>query len=236
MLVQKPRGVADKHKHWGEAHKLEAVKSYLMLGTINAAAALMKIPEQTMYYWSRQPWWQECVAELKLQDQLVLSSRLKRIVDRSFDVIEDRLEHGDFVYDQKSGAMRRKPVSMRDAHKVALELDNKRTVLLDRAVPTASEEAIDDKLNKLAQKFADIVNGKKPIDDQPIDVHVKEVHDNADENIYVEAKLVPEGEMVPDEAMASEVLPDDFEGELGDFLQEDQSASARPNGLVRDNG
>lgn len=221
MLVQKPRGVADKHKHWGEAHKLEAVKSYLMLGTINAAAALMKIPEQTMYYWSRQPWWQECVAELKLQDQLVLSSRLKRIVDRSFDVIEDRLEHGDFVYDQKSGAMRRKPVSMRDAHKVALELDNKRTVLLDRAVPTASEEAIDDKLNKLAQKFADIVNGKKPIDDQPVDV---------------EAKLVPEGEMVPDEAMASEVLPDDFEGELGDFLQEDQSASARPNGLVRDNG
>lgn len=212
----KSRAVGAVNKWWGDSQKMEAVKTFLMIGTVQGAARMLKIPEQTMYSWSRSPWWAEAIAEFKLQDQLVLSARLKKIVEKTFDVVEDRLEHGDFVYDQKTGAMRRKPVSMRDAHKVGLELDNKRTVLLDRAVPTASEEAVDDKLNKLAQKFADIVNGKKPVDETILDVDSREV--------------------VSDEAVASEVLSDDGAGEFDEVLQEAESSLPGPDGLVWNNG
>lgn len=211
-MVNKSRSVKAVNKWWGDSQKIEAVQTYLMIGTVQGAARMLKIPEQTMYSWTRQPWWQEIVGELKLQDQLQLSSRLKKIVEKTFDVVEDRLEHGDYVYDQKSGEMRRKPVSMRDAHKVGLELDNKRTILLDRAVPTASEEAIDDKLNKLAEKFAAIVNGKKLTDEEPLDVEAREI--------------VGETEMVQDEPMAGEVLFDDGESTASDLLQEVESRAS----------
>lgn len=176
-IKRRPTGA--EGQWWSDTQKLEAVKTYLMTGNIAMTSGILKIPEQTVRRWSRTAWWVEIVDDLRTQDELTLSTRLKKIVEKTFDVVEDRLEHGDYVYDQKSGQMRRKPVSLRDAHKVGLELDNKRDTILNRQAPRASEEQIDDKLNKLAAKFAAIVNGRNnPIPDaEVIDVEAKEPHD-----------------------------------------------------------
>jgi hypothetical protein len=195
------RAVSAEGKWWSDSQKLECVKTFLMTGNQAMTARILKIPEETVRRWVKTTWWQEIVADLRVQDELLLSTRLKKIVEKSMDVIEDRLEHGDFVYDQKSGAMRRKPVAMRDAHKVALDLDNKRDLVLTRAAPVASNEQIDDKLNKLAQKFADIVNGRKPQNEEVTDVEAK---------------------VVPDETVPDEVLSDDGQEGFGELLQEEE--------------
>lgn len=207
------RAVSAEGRWWSDSQKLECVQTYLLTGNQAMTARILKIPEDTVRRWVKTTWWQEIVADLRIQDELKLSTRLKNIVEKSMTVIEDRLDNGDFVYDQKTGEMRRKPVNMRDAHKVALDLDNKRDLILQRAVPVASEELIDDKLNKLAQKFADIVNGRKPQPEEPIDV---------------EAKIVTEGEMVQDESLPDEVLSDDGQEGFGEVLQEDESGNTRP--------
>lgn len=180
MLVEKPRRLSDTKKHWSKEQQLEVVKSFLIVGSVRAAARLCKVPEQTAFVWARQPWWKELVDDLQTQDQLKLSSRLKRIVEKTFDVVEDRLEHGDYVYDQKTGEMRRKPVNAKDAAKIGMDFDNKRDTILGKMNSVASEEQLDDKLNKLAAKFAAIVNGKKQPDEEPIDVEAKMVSDHGD--------------------------------------------------------
>lgn len=203
MLVNKERGVQDANKHWSGAQKLEAVKTFLVTGNVAMTARMLKVPEQTMFHWARSPWWQEHLAELKLQDDLQLSGRLKRILDKTLDVVEDRLEHGDFVYDQKSGQMRRKPVNARDAAKIGIDFDNKRETVLSRAGVQTSEEAIDDKLTKLAQKFADIVNKRDT--SGAIDVEVKETT------------------VAQDDGLPDLVYSNLGEDSPGDFLQEEES-------------
>lgn len=167
------RAVSATGKWWSEPQKLEAVKTYLMTGNVALTASLLKIPEDTLRRWVRMPWWAEVVDDFKSQDELQLSAKLKKIVEKTFDVVQDRLEHGDFVYDQKTGQMRRKPVAMKDAHKVGVDLHAQRELLLNKHAPRASEEAIDDKLNKLAAKFAAIVQGRQPPSTEIIDVEAK---------------------------------------------------------------
>lgn len=178
QLARRP--MSAEGKWWSDGQKLEAVKTYLMTGNIAMTARILKIPEDTLRRWVKSVWWTEIVADLRTQDELQLSTRFKKIVEKTLEVVEDRLENGDFVYDQKTGAMRRKPVAMRDAHKVGLDLDAKRDLILGRQAPQASNEQIDAKLSKLAQSFADIVNGRKALDtSQAIDVESKEVDEDA---------------------------------------------------------
>lgn len=197
------RPISGEGKWWSDNQKLEAVKTYLITGNVAMTARILKIPEDTLRRWVKTTWWTEIVDDLRTQDELQLSTRFKKIVEKTLEVVEDRLEHGDFVYDQKTGAMRRKPVAMRDAHKVGLDLDAKRDLILGRQAPAASNEQIDAKLSKLAQSFADIVNGRKALEN-PIDVEVK---------------------VVSDEPVASEVLSGDDSGPVESNLQEGEGSS-----------
>lgn len=148
-------------KWWSDSQKLEAVKTHLLLGHLGMTAATLKIPEETVRRWSKTAWWHEIADDFKQQDELLLSARLKRIVEKSLDAVEDRLDKGDFVYDQKTGQFKRKQVAMRDAHKVALDMSNKRDLILNNNGPRASEEQMVDKLEKLAEKFASLASGRK---------------------------------------------------------------------------
>lgn len=144
------------------------MQTWLVLGNLKLACASLKIPYQTAKQWKAQEWWKQVENDLTVQEDLQLSARLKRIVNASYDVVEDRMANGDFVYDQKTGEMRRKPVAMKDAHKVGLDLQERRDELLQRHI--AGESVTTDKIEKtlsdLAEQFAKIansVNTKAPI-------------------------------------------------------------------------
>lgn len=147
-------------RHYSDSQKIEAVTTYLMLGSVKMTAAMLKINVNTIKLWRKSQWWKDIENDLRAQEDLQLSKRLQNIVTRSLDVIEDRMDNGDFVYDQKSGQMRRKPVSMRDASKVMLDLNERHDVLVERhmteqSVPT---DKIENTLAKLAEEFAKIAN------------------------------------------------------------------------------
>lgn len=161
----KARPVTAKGRHWSDSQKIEAVTTYLALGELRLTANVLKIPEITLKVWKRKEWWLEIERELRQQENLQLSTRLRRIIDKSFTQLEDRLENGDFVFDQKTGQMIRKPVNMRDAHRVAVDLIDKKAILENQAPQVVSVDAIDEKLNKLAERFAQIAqSAKAPIE------------------------------------------------------------------------
>lgn len=153
---------ATTNRPWSDSQKLETVTTYLMLGgNVALTAATLKIPEVTVRYWKKSEWWQEVESELRREENLQLSARLKNLVEKSLDVVADRLENGDWIYDQKTGELKRKPVILKDAHKVAVDLVDKRQKLQTNENFTVAAEQIEDKLSKLAKAFEDLAS-KKP--------------------------------------------------------------------------
>lgn len=162
---EKLRGVASKKKrpttgvnnmHYSDSQKLEAVTTYLALGNLVLTASVLKIPEFTLRNWKQKDWWKELEGELAVQDDIQLSSRLKRIIETTLSATEDRIKNGDWIYNNKEGSLMRKPVNLRDVHKVTMDLVDKREHLAGKQAPQVSMEALDDRLLKLAEKFAEI--------------------------------------------------------------------------------
>jgi hypothetical protein len=155
------RQAVARNCNWSDSQKLEAVKTYLVLGNLTLTASSLKIPLPTVKTWKKSEWWKQIENELMVQEDLQLGDRLKKIVNRSYDIIEDRMESGDFVYDQKTGEMRRKPVSMKDAHKVGLDLQERRDELVRRHIEgdTVTTDKIEKTLQDLARRFEEIANG-----------------------------------------------------------------------------
>lgn len=177
----KDRSITAKtNKSWSDKQKVEAVQHYLLVGNLALTARVMGIPEITIRQWKTTEWWKNVVEDLKLQENMQLSSKLKNLVEASLLQVSDRLENGDFMYDQKTGQMIRKPVNIRDAHKVATDLMEKRTMLEKAAAPAQESVQDDNRLEQLAEKFASFVLKKTeqaPVIVDVTDVVVKE--DNA---------------------------------------------------------
>ena len=152
--------LAPTNKQWSDKQKMDAVNSYLLLGNLALTGRLLNIPEITLRVWKATTWWKDVVAEIKASEKIELSSKIKKLVDASMAVVEDRMVNGDFQYDQKSGTMIRKPVNMKDAHKVSIDLQNRQDILEKTAVVEQTEEHVEDKLLKLAEKFADMATKK----------------------------------------------------------------------------
>lgn len=159
--VSKDRStLAETNLRWSEKQRMEAVNSYLLLGNLALTSRILNIPEITLRVWKAQTWWKDAVLEIKNSEKVQLSTRIRKLVDGALAVVEDRLTNGDFQYDQKTGVVVRKPVNMKDAHKVAIDMADKHEQLERSERPEQTEDHIEDKLLKLAEKFADMATKK----------------------------------------------------------------------------
>ena len=151
---------ATTNKSWSDKQKIEAVQSYLLLGNLALTSRILQIPEITLRVWKTTEWWKNVIDDMRQQESMEMSGRLRKIVDASLIAVEDRLINGDLMYDNKTGQMVRKPVNMRDAHKVAVDLMDKKKLLDKDATDGPQEQQDDDRLLKLAEKFASFVQNK----------------------------------------------------------------------------
>jgi transposase-like protein len=192
----KDRRLSAAHSRWSDKQKLEAVQSYLALGNLSMVARLHNIPRITLQVWKASNWWKELVDEIKVQDKIEMSNKLKAIVKAAHTVVANRLETGDAVMNQKTGEIVYKPVSMKDAHRVAVDLLNQQQVL-DKALNNeAPQEQNTDRLEQLAEKFAEFATKKieQKLDNKRtiemadvVEVEIKEpedaVHDEWEEGL-----------------------------------------------------
>lgn len=165
-LAQRERRVrtkpinAETNTRWSDKQKIDAANTYLALGNMALTARILGIPEITLRKWAATEWWINLIDDLKQQERLELSNKLKRMVEAAHAVVENRLVNGDPTM-LKDGTIVSVPVKMRDAHRVAVDLLNQREVV-EKKLGTGGHdpEQQDDKLKQLAEKFAEFATKK----------------------------------------------------------------------------
>lgn len=162
------RAAGSTGKHWSDSQKIEAVQLAMTLGSLPLVSKTLKIPDETLRRWRLTQWWKDIEKDLKYQTNLQFSASAKAVIDKSMAVIADRLENGDWIYDQKAGQMVRKPVAMKDALSVADKMMDKKLLLDKMDVKEESSEGVEDKLQKLMDRFTALATGIKhqpPVED-----------------------------------------------------------------------
>lgn len=149
--------------NWSDKKRLEVVTTYLAIGSAELTAAICKVPPETIRVWKMKPWWKDAVALIRTEESIALDGKLKKIIDKSIDSINDRLENGDFIFDSKSGEFKRAPVKLRDVNAVAVQLIDKRILIQKEQREKTTDEAVVDRLAKLAEQFAEFVKKKEKV-------------------------------------------------------------------------
>lgn len=190
------RALDAKGRWYSDSQKLEAVKCWLITGNLVQTAAALSIPLVTIKSWRYSQWWDELVQEIKIENNIKLTTRLKDIASKALEVTVDRLENGEWIFDQKTGNMHRKPVSLRDAHRTAVDLMDRADVLEKKPVEVMAQEKTQDLLAKLAAKFEELSRPKVVVTDVILGVE-NAVHDQREEGLQ-------EGEGVGEEHSPTE--------------------------------
>jgi hypothetical protein len=156
------RKLNKKKKHWSWAKKVEVATAYLALGKAPLVEAVTKVPAGTLHQWKQHEWWNELIESIRAEEDLELDSKLGRIVSKSVDIIQDRLENGDYQYDPKEGKLIRRPVSLRDTSKVASETIDRRNILRQiHSKPKVSEQSVQEQLKRIAEQLTKGVQNAK---------------------------------------------------------------------------
>jgi len=141
---------------------MELVQLYLATGNLALTAATLQIPEQTARAWKAQPWFKQAIDEFRSSESLELDAKLKKVVDKATDALLDRIDNGDYQYDQKTGQLVRKPISARDASKVTTDMLDRRDILQGKKpIQEDSSNKTIEKLALLAQEFARFASAKE---------------------------------------------------------------------------
>lgn len=145
---------------WPQSKRIEVVTTYLILGKAPMVEAVTGVSAGVIRQWKLQPWWKELEDELRQEEEIELDAKLKKILDKSLDAVSDRIENGEYVYDTRSGKVIRRPVALKDVHKVTVDFIDKRQLIQGK--PTRRVENIQttqDHLKLLAEQFKAFVNG-----------------------------------------------------------------------------
>ena len=143
--------------------KIAVVTQVLALGNMRLVADLEKISYNTIREWKCQPWWKDAEAEIRAARAAEVDSKLSRIVDKALATMEDRLDKGDFVWNQKTGEIARKPVSLKEARGAANDLLQRQAALekMQRDnVQQQQQQTVADQLALLANEFAKFQTGR----------------------------------------------------------------------------
>lgn len=140
---------------WSDKKKIEVVTTWLALGKVPMVEAVTGVPSATIKQWKLQPWWLEMVNQIQTDSDQELDTKLSQIVDRSLDAVNERIEHGEFILDSKTGTVKRVPVKLRDVSRVAVDLLDKRDILRAKPIKQLEQAANIDVLKKLASQFAE---------------------------------------------------------------------------------
>lgn len=162
VLVENSTG-----SYYTDEQRLEAVTVFSAYGNIRKAAEHLKMPDRTLYDWSKQEWWHTQLTRLREENKDLIRAKVQKIVETGFDAIQDRITNGDtYLAKEKDengvlvDVVKRKPASLRDLGTVTgISFDKLR--LID-GEPT-SIRSDSSQLQDLAAQFRQLVT-KKVID------------------------------------------------------------------------
>lgn len=166
--------VGKENGRWTWEKKYSVVAVWLATYSVRDTAKQCGVSAMTITGWKTMPWWSKLVQDIKATEHGVLNNKLSKLIKKSLEVIEDRLENGE-VKTTKDGTEYREPVPLKEATRVASELIQ-RQAQVNRKVEeeTIRKETMQETLSVLATEFAKWTKGDKSKPDLPF---VEEVED-----------------------------------------------------------
>lgn len=164
-------------------------------GSQTLTSAMTKVPQETIRVWRKQDWWTERMKELQADNTLELDHRLTKVMDKALDAVVDRIENGEYMYDPRTGEIRRVPAKLRDLQKVAVDSIDKKLLLTkaNKDKQEAKQQITADHLVMLAREFAKFATGKVPDEAKDVTSVVEGEHHEVFEALGVEASGKQEG-------------------------------------------
>lgn len=139
--------------------RMDVVARWMLLGNLRLVSELTNVPYNTLADWKRQDWWTDMVDQLRRQKKQKTADTLSKIVETGVDILQDRLANGDFVLNQKTGEIVRKPVGVKEAQIIVNQLIQRQNELEKMAEKHShKQENIQDTLSLLAKEFQKINN------------------------------------------------------------------------------
>jgi len=138
---------------YSQDRKVEACTLYAVYGDVTEVHRLTDIPEATIRAWKQEPWWIEIIKQIYIEQNEGLGTRIHNTLDKTLELLADRLENGDAIYDSRRGEVVRKPM---DAKVLAILFDNLSVQRrLNRGEPTSISQKIgtEDRLETLKKEF-----------------------------------------------------------------------------------
>ncbi len=171
VYIRQKKTLPGQPGFWPEKKKAEAVTTYQATGNMVLTSKLINVPLDTLKRWKKESWWLDITETLQEEETMELDKKLAKTVAKTLEVVNDRLEKGDFHLDSKTGRILRVPVKMRDAHMVSRDMIDRRTLLAPRKKnehSAVSKLTTEDRLLKLAETFAELALGKKPKEEKVV--------------------------------------------------------------------
>ncbi len=145
--------------------RLDVVSRYLLLGNMRVISEQTGIDYNTLLSWKKSDWWPDMVEQIKRQKKGKTNEHITKIIEQSLEVMQDRLDNGDFILNNKTGEIMRKPVNIKDATTIATSLIQ-RQLQVEESMErdNKSSDTVQETLTMLAKEFQKWTK-KKPSED-----------------------------------------------------------------------
>jgi hypothetical protein len=156
--------------------KSKACSLYMTNGNMRTVSEVMDVPYSTLCDWKNSDWWQQLVEEIRNAKRAKTGTKLSTIIDTSLEVVLDRLQHGDYILNNKTGKIERRKVSLRDAATVTNNLITRQLQMEELADKMETNKAtVQDTLAMLAKEFQKM--NKQKVKALATDIDYKELPD-----------------------------------------------------------
>lgn len=170
VYIKNRKTKAGQLGHWPEKKRIEAVTTFLTCGKLSLTSAMTGVPVETLRVWKRSEWWKKYSDEMQYEETLELDKKLTKVMDKALDQVMDRLDNGEYIYDPRTGKVKRVPAKLRDIGKLANDMVDKKQLIKKQERQKNNEQQIQvtaDHLLKLAQEFSKFANAGKEPEDRP---------------------------------------------------------------------
>lgn len=134
--------------------KYQAAQLYILFGNVNYVAEKIGVSSRTIQNWKNSDWWPDLINEVRAMQKARKAKKMDEIIELSADILVDRLTHGDFVLNNKTGEIIRKPVSAKDAAQITNNLLTRQLQMEEMAERMSQRKVtVRETLDMLAKEF-----------------------------------------------------------------------------------
>ena len=162
VYVKNNKTKAGELGHWKDTKKLEVVATWLATGNLAETARITRVPVRTIEKWRVSDWWKQQVNNIQSEEDQKLDAKSSKVIERALDHLMDRIENGEFIYDQKTGQVIRTPAKLRDLNTAFNTLLDKRQLLRNKPTKIVEQQQTATQLQNLAEQFAKFVKNTAP--------------------------------------------------------------------------